>query len=82
MMVPLIVVGALLLKGQLPPPAPPPAPAAPPPAAAADPQVQYYLTSQSVLRAQDMMAQQGMSPDEASQQAASDVVDEYTGKKG
>jgi hypothetical protein len=82
MLVPLVVVGALLLKDQLTPAALPPQPPAPSPVDAADPQVQYYLTSQSVLRAQDMMAQQGMSPDEASQQAASDVVDEYTGKKG
>jgi hypothetical protein len=84
MWVPLIVGGALWLKDRIataPAPAPASAaPAAPPPAPRVAPDVQYYLTNESMLRAQDMMANRGMSADEAARQAASDVVDEYRTK--
>jgi hypothetical protein len=80
MLVPILIGAALLLKDSLTPP--PAAPVAVPAPAPVPPQVQYYLTSQSVLKANDMMATQGMSPDQASQQAASDVVDEYFATKG
>jgi hypothetical protein len=81
MWMPLIVGAALLFKKQ-DEPAPPPAapPVAPPPTADVTPDVKYYLTTQSLLRAQDLMATQGMSADEAAQQAASDVVDDYAKK--
>ena len=59
-------------------------PAAPPPPAAkpeVPPDVQYYLTSQSLLKAQDLMSQ-GVPVEDASQLAASDVVDEFFGGRG
>lgn len=83
MWVPVIVGAALWLKRGMSggkDTAPDPTPAAPPAAPRVDPDVQYYLTNESMLRAQDMMATRGMSADEAARQAASDVVDEYRTK--
>jgi hypothetical protein len=62
---------ALLKKKEEPAPAPKPVDQVPQ-------DVQYYLTSRSVLKARDLM-DQGMPAEDASQLAASDVVDEYFG---
>lgn len=74
MLVPLIVGAALWLSHKDEQPAP--VPAAPSTAPAVPDNVVHYLTNASVIMANDKISQ-GMTVDEASRQAASDVVDNY-----